>query len=299
MIRKTEQARGRIMGEKTLFFLMVALVPFLTILGVTRCSAETLVYPMRYRTAAEAVPMVQVLFSLGGRAVSDARTNALLVVDDEETIERVREFLAGFDKQGKMVRIRVGFDESGAGVRAGVEGSARASREDWSAGAGKPVTKDGVDVRLQDRIRMQQRSSEFFVTTVSGSAAYIMVGQDILYTQRWVDLTRRYGGIMESVTIQRIETGFEVMPVILKDHVDVEITPRISHGGAGAGVIRFMEASTRPRRKSMSLPITGRSSRKKIWEFSARTLLPRRSLRKTSCFLSWGEKSSWTGRITL
>ena len=209
------------------------------------CSAETLVYPMQYRTAAEAVPMVQSLLSPGGRAVADARTNALLVVDDEETIQRVREFLQGFDKLGKQAMIRVRFDESGARERTGVEGRARASGEDWSVSAGKPMRKDGVEVRLQDRGRAQQGSSEFFVTVVSGSAAYIMVGQDTLYTQRWIDLTRRYARITESVTIQRIETGFEVMPVLLKDHADVDIIPRISHGVPGSRVIRFTEASTR------------------------------------------------------
>jgi type II secretory pathway component GspD/PulD (secretin) len=227
------------------FFIAVGLVLFLVGAWSNRCAAETLVYPMQYRTAAEAVPMVQPLLSPGGRAVADARTNALLVVDDEETIQRVREFLEGFDKLGKQAKIRVRFDESGARERASVEGRARASGEDWSVSAGKPMTKDGVEVRLQDRSRAQQGSSEFFVTVVSGSAAYIMVGQDILYTQRWLDLTRRYGRVTESVTIQRIETGFEVMPVILKDHADIEITPRISHGGPGSRVVRFTEASTR------------------------------------------------------
>jgi len=223
----------------------VGLVLCLAGAWVNPCVAETLVYPMQYRTAAEAVPMVQSLLSPGGRAVADARTNALLVVDDEETIRRVREFLQGFDKLGKQAKIRVRFEESGTRERTSVEGSARASGEDWSVSAGKPMRKDGVDVRFQDRSRAQQGSSEFFVTVVSGSAAYIMVGQDILYTQRWLDLTRRYARVTESVTIQRIETGFEVMPVILKDHADIEITPRISHGGPGTRVVRFTEASTR------------------------------------------------------
>jgi hypothetical protein len=80
---------------------------------------------------------------------------------------------------------------------------------------------------------------------VSGSAGYIMVGQDILYTQRWIDLTRRFARVTESLAIQRIETGFEVMPTLLKDHADVEIIPRISHGGPGSRVVRFTEASTR------------------------------------------------------
>jgi len=226
-------------------FVLGILVFFVAVAGASPCNAETLVYPMQYRTAAEAVPMVQPLLSPGGRAVADARTNALLVVDDEETIQRVREFLQGFDKLGKQAKIRVRFDESGTRERTSVEGTARASGEDWSVSAGKPMRKDGVEVRLQDRSRAQQGSSEFFVTVVSGSAAYIMVGQDILYTQRWVDLAKRYARVMESVTIQRIETGFEVMPVILKDHADIQITPRISHGGPGSRVIRFTEASTR------------------------------------------------------
>jgi len=211
----------------------------------TASFAETVVIPMQYRTAAEALPMVQALISAEGRVVADSRTNALLVVDTEETIRRVREFLEGFDKPGKQARIRVRFDESGDRDRTRVEGSARASGEDWSVGAGRPMRRDGVEVRLQDRTLTGQGSSEFFLTVVSGSPAYIMVGQDILYTQRWVDLTRRYARVMESVTIQSIETGFEVNPVILKDYAEVEITPRISHGGAGARVIHFTEASTR------------------------------------------------------
>ena len=213
--------------------------------AASSCGAETLVYPMQYRTAAEAAPMVQPLLSPGGRAVADSRTNALLVVDSEETILRVREVLEGFDKPGKQARIRVRFDESGARERTTVEGRACASGEKGSLSAGKPMRKDGVDARFLDRSRTRQGSSEFFLTVVSGSAAYIMVGQEILYTQRWVDLARRYAGITETLTIQRIETGFEVMPVILKDHADVEITPRISHGGAGSRVIHFTEASSR------------------------------------------------------
>ena len=229
----------------SLAFVLGILAFFMAVAAASQCRAETLVYPMQYRTAAEAVPMVQSLLSPAGRAVADARTNALLVVDDEETIHRVREFLLGFDKLGKQARIRVRFDESGVRERTGVEARARASGEDWSVSAGKPMRKDGVEVRVQDRSRSQQGSSEFFITVVSGSGAYIMVGQDILYTERWVDLTRRYARVTESVTIQRIETGFEVMPVILKDHADVEIIPRISHGGANSRVVRFTEASTR------------------------------------------------------
>ncbi|MBU2498542.1 MAG: hypothetical protein KKE57_06565 [Proteobacteria bacterium] len=207
--------------------------------------AATAMIPMQYRTAAEALPMVQQLLSAGGRAAADARTNALLVVDNEETIQSIREFLAGFDRPGRQARIRVRFEEASAGERTAVQGRARAAGEDWSVSVGEPTREDGVDIRVQERSRKKEGRSEFFLSVVSGGSAYIMVGQDIIYNRRWVALTRRYAGIIESVAIQRIETGFEVKPVILKDHAEVEIMPRISHGGAGPRVIHFTEASTR------------------------------------------------------
>lgn len=229
---------GRVPGCVPVVFVLFFLFPAVSL-------AETVVFPIQYRAAAEAVPVVEPLLSPEGRAVADSRTNALLVVDDEAAIRRVREFLEVFDKPGLQARIRVRFDEADERQRTSIEGSARASGEDWSVGAGRPMRRDGVEVRAGDRSGTRQGSSEFFLTVVSGSPAYIMVGQDILYTRRWIDLTRRYAGVTESVTIQSVETGFEVKPLILKDHADIEIIPRISHGGSRSRVVHFTEASTR------------------------------------------------------
>lgn len=207
--------------------------------------AETVVIPMQVRTAVEALPMVRSLLSPEGRAVADPRTNALLVVDDEAVITRVREFLAGFDQPGKQGRIRVRFQESGSTADRSLEARARASGENWSVTAGGPQKRDGVEVRLGERRTGRQATSEFSVLTVSGSSAYILVGEDLLYTQRWIELSRRYARVTEMITIQRIETGMEVSPTFLKDHADIEIIPRISAGGPEGGVIRFTEAATR------------------------------------------------------
>jgi hypothetical protein len=139
----------------------------------------------------------------------------------------------------------VKFLEAGSSDSSAVAADARASGSGWVATTDPRKRTDGVDVRLQGRSRMKQGSSEFFLNVVSGSPAYIMVGKDILYNERWIELTRRHSRVVETVGIQRIETGFEVLPVILKDHADVEIIPRISHGGPGSWVIHFTEASTR------------------------------------------------------
>ena len=119
-------ARKRMLSKRTAASLFLTLL-CVSFLWPATSVAATAMIPMQYRTAAEALPMVQQLLSPGGRAVADARTNALLVVDSEETIQRVREFLEGFDKPGRQAGIRVRFDESGARERTSVEGSARAS----------------------------------------------------------------------------------------------------------------------------------------------------------------------------
>jgi hypothetical protein len=104
-----------------------------------------------------------------------------------------------------------------------------------------------VDVRLQDRRTEQQGRSEFFIVASSGSWGYITVGREVPYTQRWIELCRRYARVVEGVVIQRIETGMEVKPVFMGDQVDVEILPRISHEvpGRDRGVVRFASAATR------------------------------------------------------
>jgi type II secretory pathway component GspD/PulD (secretin) len=233
--------------ERKHLSLMVIAALFVAVMVPGSGRAEMFVYPMQYRTASEVLPSVQTMLSENGRAVADPRTNALLIDDDEESIRRIQEFLASFDEPGKQVRLRVKFLEAGSSDSSAVAADARASGSGWVATTDPRKRTDGVDLRLQGRSRMKQGSSEFFLTVVSGSPAYIVVGKDILYNERWIELTRRYSRVVETVDIQRIETGFEVLPVILKDHADVEIIPRISHGGASdarRGIIRFSEMSS-------------------------------------------------------
>jgi hypothetical protein len=246
MIGKKDALEGLLMGWKHPG-LVVVVILLAAVMMPCLCWAEMLVYPMQYRTASEVLPSVQTMLSKDGRAVADPRTNALLIEDDHEAITKIREFLASFDQLGKQVRIRVQFLEAGSADSGAVAADVRASGPGWAATTDPKKKRDSVEVRVQGSSRMNQRSSEFFLNVISGSPAYIMVGKDILYNDRWIDLTRRYSRVVETVGIQRIETGFEVLPVILKDHADVEITPRISDEGtpgADGRIIRFTEMTT-------------------------------------------------------
>jgi Bacterial type II/III secretion system short domain len=207
--------------------------------------SDTVIIRLKFRVGNEVLPVVENMLSQEGTVTADPRTNSLVVTDNEESIRKVRAFLADFDKPGKQVKISVRFDEVDSIEGRSVSAKGRVSGKRWSAGTGGK-RGDGLDVRLKDRNRCQERTSEYSIITMSGSAAYILAGKEVPYRQRWTYLSRRYGGYVDTVVLRRIETGMEVTPIVMGNRAQIEITPRISHEGRGGrrGVVRFTRAST-------------------------------------------------------
>ena len=216
----------------------------LTVLFSGAVGAAVEVVTLRYRSPGEVMQIVRPMLSHDGKISADERSYTLIIVDSEEAIARIMQSLAVIDRPVRQATVRVRFQESGQQEQRSVSGGGRVSGEYGSVSAGRgPRTRDGVDVRAQDRSVTRDGSSEYFINALSGSWAYIRVGQDIPYTTRWSDLCRRYG---RTVVFQRIETGFDVKPVIRENMADVEIVPRISEMGSDGrpGGVQFAEAST-------------------------------------------------------
>jgi len=211
-------------------------------------AAEVAVIRVGYRDVQEMLPLVETLLSPGAKVSADERTNSLVIVADKESIARVRAFLADMDKPVRQALVRVRFEEARSEDERSLAASGRISGKDWSVGTAGD-RRDGVRVRVQDRSLRNEGSTEAMLRIMSGSRGYIRVGEEIPYTERWVVLARRYARVMEIVGFQRIDTGFEVRPVIQDGQADIEIVPRISQPGVdgSAGVIRFAEAATRIR----------------------------------------------------
>jgi len=209
------------------------------------CRAGVDVIPIHYRTAAEVLPVVKTLLSPEGRATFDARTNALVLIDTDESIQRIRAFLLKYDTPVQQVRIRLKFHEILSSQERSVSASGGVSGEDWKISTGKK-SKDGIEIQVDDKKASQRRTSEHFIITTSGSPAYILTGKEIPYRQRWAYLSRRYAAFTDTVVFRRIETGMEILPVIVGNHANIEVTPRISHVGpdGGKGIVRFTGAST-------------------------------------------------------
>ncbi len=179
------------------------------------------VIALRHRSPSEVLPFVKPLLSAEGKISADDRTSHLIIVDSEEAIERVRQTLEILDRQAPQATIRVRFQETAGREDRSVAGGGRVSGDQWSVSGGRMRRSgEGVDVRVQDR------SVSLPIST------------------NWVDLCRRYG---RTVAYRRIETGFDVRPVIRETLADVEIVPRISAMGSdGRGeAVRFTEAATR------------------------------------------------------
>ncbi len=207
--------------------------------------ADVEVIALLYRSPSEVLPLVKPLLSPEGKISADDRTHQLIIVDSEEAIERIKQTLAVIDRQAPSATIRVRFQETGESQSRSIAGGGRVSGDSWSVSAGRSRQRgDGVDVRAQDRSVNRSGESEYFINVLSGSWAYIRVGQDVPYSAYWVDLCRRYG---RTVVYRRIETGFDVKPIIRENLAEVEIVPRISAMDAegSTGVVRFAEAATR------------------------------------------------------
>jgi type II secretory pathway component GspD/PulD (secretin) len=235
----------RLQANHKKIMLIVACVMMLTLscLISTSSAAEVAVIKVNYRSATDILPLVQDLLSPIGKASIDTRTNSLIVIDTKESLEKIEAFVASMDKPAEQVKVRFRFQESGVSSNRDIGASGTVSRGRWSATTGGD-TRPGVHVRAQDTNVNRRGNTESFISVMSGSSAYLWVGKDVPYTERWVYLTRRYAHMMETVNFQRVETGFEVRPIVAGNNVQIEIVPRISSFDRQEQVVRLTEAST-------------------------------------------------------
>jgi type II secretory pathway component GspD/PulD (secretin) len=226
-------------------WLIVSCVLFIALAFLVGASlaAEVAVIKVNYRSAAEILPQVQNLLSPEGKASVDTRTNSLIVVDTKESLAKIQAFVVSMDTPAEQVTVRFRFQEQGVSTNRNLGASGTVSGEHGSVTIGGD-RREGVHVRAQDRVVNRRGNTESFISVMSGSSAYLWVGKDVPYTERWVYFTHHYAHIVETVNFQRVETGFEVLPIVAGSTVQIQIIPRISSLERGGRVIRFTEAST-------------------------------------------------------
>jgi hypothetical protein len=204
---------------------------------------EVAVIRVKYRWASEVLPIVQSMLSPQGTVTVSQRINSLIIVDSQDSIQRVRAYLEQFDKPVEQFRIHVRFYENRTDAAGTVSTRGRASSDDVSVAAGGRK-KDGVDLSLDERRRRQTNYAEFLVFASSGRPAFIRAAQEIPYRGKWPDYTRHYAPNADTTVFQTVETGFEVTPMAAAENVHLRIVPRIAYGDRNDAIIRFYGAQT-------------------------------------------------------
>jgi hypothetical protein len=206
-------------------------------------AGEVAVVRIKYRWASEMLPIVQSMLSPQGTVTVSKRINSLIIVDSQDSIQRVRAYLEQFDKPVEQVKIHVRFYESRTDAAGAVSARGRVSGDDTSVAVGGRK-KDGVDISVEERRHRQTNYAEFLLFASSGRRAFIRAGQEIPYRGNWPDYTRHYAPNTDTAVFQTIETGFEVTPTIAGDIVHLRIVPRIAYGDRNEAIIRFYGAQT-------------------------------------------------------
>ncbi|MEJ2166259.1 MAG: secretin N-terminal domain-containing protein [Desulfobacterales bacterium] len=232
---------GRIPGRLPYLFMGLCLVV------MTFCSesqaGEVAVIRVKYRWASEMLPVVRSMLSSQGTVTVSQRINSLIIVDNQESIQRVRAYLEQFDKPVAQVKIHVRFYERRTNAAGSVSARGRVSTDDMSISTGGRKN-DGIDVSLEGKRHRQTNYTEFLVLATSGRPAFIRTGQEIPYQGKWPEYTRHYAHMPDTVVFQTVETGFDVTPAVAGESVLLKIVPRIAYGDRSDAIIRFYGAQT-------------------------------------------------------
>jgi hypothetical protein len=241
--------------QKYRLFLLFALI-FLH-LAAFPVYAEMRIFTLQHRPADELAETVRAL--IGDQAKVAAHHNTLVVRATSAEINEVASLVEVFDKPLAMLRISIdqGFDAFSRGqnlsasgtVKSGpvtVKSFSRPGPEDTSVF----VSTGDMQVKLEGQAvtRKESRKASQFISVLDGSPASISVGRSVPFTSQLKLYSRRHPQYVESVSYQRVDTGFNVTPHLQGDVVEADIAPFMKFLDQDNPLqIVFYEAKTRVR----------------------------------------------------
>jgi hypothetical protein len=165
---------------------------------------------LHHRTAEQVMPSLQPLLDPG--ATLSGQGTQLFVRTSPANLVELRRALESIDRPQKRLLISVRFDNALDAERRGVDASGRIGNR------GSSIEIRGQDSRTQAQERIDQR-----VQTLDGGRAVILTGESRPVRQRQFIQTPA-GVISQEVTmVQEATAGFEVMPRVVGDRVEVQI----------------------------------------------------------------------------
>jgi hypothetical protein len=257
-------------ANPTFFKLLRYLVGVMLVIGMGHLSPHALasesVAQIRvvHRNVSEMLTIVQPLISPQGYISADAASNSLIVIDHPAYIDRIRKLVAQIDQPVAQLKIRVRFgpqkakDEQSASARVDIKagdttieaGDKKDGGETDDSNATIEIGDQedgGTNAKVSSDKGRRRDTKEYTVFVRSGGTAYISSGSDVAYPERWSNLSHRYGYNRTPIKFKKVDTGYDVRPILKGKMVQIDITPHISYVGPRGlrRPIRFAEAVTR------------------------------------------------------
>jgi type II secretory pathway component GspD/PulD (secretin) len=238
--------------------LAAAIALGLCLSGIARAQGTLEVIPLRYRAAAEVIPVIQPMLAPGG-SVSGFQ-GQLVVRTTPENLEEIKRILASIDAAPRqlIITVRQDADAHSTSSAAEVSGSAGGSRGrvtlpgNRDSRGGSVVLQEGDD-RLRARVLDTDTSASdrniHSVRVLEGREAYVQVGQSVPVRDRQVRRTVVGGQVVEQVIggtqYRDVTSGFYVVPRIAGDRVTLDIRPqREALSGQVRGGINVQSVTT-------------------------------------------------------
>jgi hypothetical protein len=223
-----------------------------TLLANAAAADEARLIPLRHRTAAEMIPLLQPLLgpgdAIGG---SDYR---LILRTSDKNFKEIEKLIAQLDTAKRQFRIQVrqtaAEHRGSAGIGVGGEYQTDNTRiqlpRQSTGNGGLIVRRNGVEVQTNQTRTTSTTANTQFITVLDGAPAFVRVGQSVPHVQRVLALAgKQQLFLAQGISYQHIVSGFDVIARAQRDGVLLEITPRLSSvTNPTTGVVSFQEFST-------------------------------------------------------
>lgn len=218
-------------------FIAVMFVLFASLVLVDAAMAEMRIFQLQHQSAQE---LAEIVRSLVGENVKIASHKNSLVVDaGPSVLADVAKVVASYDRPLSMLRVTVEQTSLSKGEKQDMSVSGLYEDDSIIVGLGRPEHKGNSSIRIQDdsrrlhigaddKRREESRAVKQFLTIVEGSPARISVGRAVPLTAEMRTYCQHHPVFIETVEYHHVDTGFEVLPELFENVVELEVRPFMS-----------------------------------------------------------------------
>lgn len=247
---------GKDYGEKTMLKRLIWFLLFSMLATAVLADYPLKIIPLKHRSAEELIPVIRPMLGSGENV--GGMQYQLFVRASDKGLREIELLLAELDRARKNLRITLQQDvaRSSGATAQGISGEVRAgdarvvvpSRREAGGRGGLVIgntEEDGLRYKITRSTGSSQDNNSQFINVLEGSPAFIRVGQSLPYVQRFLVFAGNRVTYGQNTQFLNVTTGFDVLPRLNGDRVELEIAPRLSFvGNRGIQDVRFQELGT-------------------------------------------------------